>query len=402
MIFYMKKIIFLFLFAFLFLIGAGFAYADSQSVVIDFFYSPTCPHCAREENFLKELEKTKPGIQINRFSVSESDNITALEKKYEEYEVLVDYRGMVPATFIESAAGKKYYVGFDENVEKNIENCIAEFLTGDNCQTGDGVTSVESSTQASSKGNINIPFIGSVNVDKYSLPILAVVLGALDGFNICSLGALVLILGLVLALRSRGKILFFGGVYILTTAIAYGLLIVLWYKIFSFFMPYMKLMEVLIGLLGLAGGIYFIKQFVKFRKQGPVCEVSASKGIMSKFSSKLQKYFQESRSVFLVALSTFLFAGIITIVEFPCSALVPVAFAGILAQAELSSFLYILYISLFVIFYMLDEVIVFLVALFTMKIWLASSKATAWVVLAESLILFAFAAYYLFGYFLFK
>ncbi len=190
----MKKVIFLFSILFLFFMGAGFAYADSQPVAIDFFYSPTCPHCAREENFLKGLEKTNPGIQISRFSISESDNIAVLEKKYKEYEVPVDYRGMVPASFIESAAGKKYYVGFDENVEKNIKNCIAEFSTGDNCQTGDGVASIGSSTHANLKGDVNIPFIGNVNAGKYSLPILAVVLGALDGFNVCSLTSLVLIL----------------------------------------------------------------------------------------------------------------------------------------------------------------------------------------------------------------
>ena len=71
----------------------------------------------------------------------------------------------------------------------------------------------------------------------------------------------------------------------------------------------------------------------------------------------------------------FLFAIIITIIEFPCSAVVPVAFAGVLAQAGLSSFQYIFYISLFALFYMLDEIVVFLIAFFTMKIWLASSKA---------------------------
>ena len=81
------------------------------------------------------------------------------------------------------------------------------------------------------------------------------------------------------------------------------------------------------------------------------------------------------------------------------AAVVPVAFAGILAQAGLSSFQYLLYISLFVLFYMLDEIIVFLIAFFTMKIWLASSKIVTWAALLESIILFILGAYYLFNIF---
>ena len=95
----------------------------------------------------------------------------------------------------------------------------------------------------------------------------------------------------------------------------------------------------------------------------------------------------------------FLFAAIVTIIEFPCSAVVPVAFAGILAQAGLSSFQYLLYILLFMLFYMLDEIIVFLIAFFSMKIWLASSKAVTWITLAESIILFVLGFYYLFSIF---
>ena len=43
----------------------------------------------------------------------------------------------------------------------------------------------------------NIPLIGEIDLAKYSLPAQAVVLGFFDGFNVYSLGALVLILGLV-------------------------------------------------------------------------------------------------------------------------------------------------------------------------------------------------------------
>jgi len=232
------------------------------------------------------------------------------------------------------------------------------------------------------------------------LPITAVLMGFFDGFNVCSLGALVLILGLVLILKSRKKILIFGGIFIFTTSLVYGLLIFLWFQLFLFLAPYLKIMEILVGLLGVAGGFYFFKDFLKFAKQGPTCEMQKG-GMVSKFSNKIQNTLQSSESIFAVILAILFFAVVITIAEFPCSAAVPLFFAGILAEANLSVFHYLLYISIFILFYMIDEIIVFLIAVFTMTIKLSSKSFTTWITFVESLVLFLLGLYYLFGFLIF-
>lgn len=367
----MKKIIFLCLFLSLF---ASSALAKETEV--NFFYSSTCPHCVQEQKFLDQLEERYSEIEVNRFSISE--NVILLKKFYKDYDVPREYYGTIPITFI----GEKYFVGFNDEIGEKIESCVSQ--KDNEC--------IENSSDG-----LKLPFIGEINIEKYSLPVLAILLGFLDGFNICSLGALVLILGLVLALKSRKRVLFFGGIFILTTALMYGFLIVLWYKVFSFFTSYLSLMQFLIGVLGIGGAIYFLRQFLRFRKYGPTCEMNTGKGLMNKFSSRFKTSLQESRNVLLILISIVVFAAVITIVEFPCSAVVPVAFAGVLAQSGLSTFSYLLYISIFVVFYMIDEIIVFLVAFLTMKVWLASSKAITWITLLEAVILFALGIYYLFG-----
>lgn len=371
----MKKIVFgIFLFIFIFGL-AGFSLA--QEVEINFFYSPTCPHCAEEKIFLSQIEKNYSGVEINKYSLSNKEDLELLKELYSFYKVPKNKQGAVPITFIR----ENYFVGFSESIGEKIEECIIN----------------ESKQCQEEEGKISFPILGKINLKDYSLPFLAVVLGILDGFNVCSLGALVLILGLVLALKSRKKTLIFGGIFILTTAVVYGILIVAWYNIFALLVPYMNLMQALIGLLGLVGGAYFLKQFLKFRKQGPVCQMDTGKNLMNKFSFKFQQSIQESKNILLLLGSILIFATIITIIEFPCSAVVPVAFAGVLAQSNLSAFYYLLYIFLFVLFYMADEIIVFLIAFFTMKVWLASSKSITWITLAESIILFILGAYYLFS-----
>jgi len=244
---------------------------------------------------------------------------------------------------------------------------------------------------------VTIPILGEIDAKQYSLPVLAAVLGFFDGFNVCSLGALVLILALVLVLKDRRRIFLFGGAFVITTSLVYGLLIMLWYHLFVVLSPYLKIMEVLIGLLGIGGGVYFLKDFIRFKKQGPTCELETGKGIMQRFSSKMQKTLQGRGKIVAIMASILLFAAVITVAEFPCSAAVPLFFAGVLAGAGLSSGQYLLYIAIFVIFYMIDELVVFLIAASTMTIKLASKKFVTWITLVEAIVLFALGLYYLFG-----
>jgi len=316
-----------------------------------------------------------------------------LKKYYLDYKVSQEYYGTVPATFIEG----DYFIGFNEEMGKKIEKCLLD-KGANKCETGVGDT-----TFVGLEGQVSLPFLGKIDFKKYSLPALTVLLGLLDGFNVCSLGALVLILGLVLGLKSKKMTFLFGTIFILTTALVYGILIFVWYNVFYLFMSFMNIMEILIGLLGVGGGVYFFREFLRFKKYGPTCEASTSKGLIARFTSQFKERIKGSVSIILLAGSVLFFAAILTILEFPCSAVVPVAFAGILAKSGLSFLSYLFYMAVYLFFYMLDEIIVFLVAFFTAKIWLASGKAVVWSALAESIILFILGIYYLYasvvGYF---
>lgn len=356
-----------------------------KRIEIKFFYSPTCLHCARAQEFLDDLEKRYPEVKMIRFNIFQKESIELLKELYEEYKVPKQEWGLAPVIFTE----ENYFVGFDEAIAKEIEICTENCIAG---QEG----------KEKPKDKISLPFIGEIDIAKYSLPALAVILGFFDGFNVCSLGALVLILGLVLAAKSRKKILVFGGIFIATTAIIYGLLIMAWYRLFAFFAPYLTFMKILIGVLGVGGGIYFLEEFLRFKRQGAVCEgQKGKKGLVSRFSLKMKEILDKGGSVFAVMLAVLLFAAAITVIEFPCSAAVPVFFAGLLAQAKLPAFFYLLYIAVFVLFYMLDELVVFLFTFFTLSLKLASNRFVVWVTLIESIVLFLLGFYYLFGFLIF-
>jgi thiol-disulfide isomerase/thioredoxin len=353
----------------------------ASKLEINFFYSKSCPFCAAEQEFLDSLEKKYPEIKINRYIHTDPEVRKLLVDLYKEHNA-DKYIGLVPMTFV----GKDFFLGFDspEGIGKKIEESIQRQLSSPN-------------KPSEEKQELKLPIIGKIDLTKYSLLLQAVVLGFFDGFNFCSLGALILILGLVLILRSRTKILIFGSAYILTTVIVYGILIFLWYQVFYFLAPYLKLIRIFVGLLGILGGVYFIRQFIRMKKYGPTCDMNNGKGVVAKFSSKVQKNFEESGGIRAILISIFIFAVVITIVEFPCSAVIPVLFASILAHAHIPALLYLLYIVIYLLFYMLDEIIIFLIAFFTMTIKITSSRAMIWLALFEAIVLFGLGIYYLFG-----
>ncbi len=342
-----------------------------------FFGSPTCPHCIAEKAFLDGLELKCTNIEIIRYDFAE--NLELVKELYQKYNVSDQEQGFVPLTFI----GDRYFIGFNEKIGQNIENYIMELTEGKD---------IPGQCPATTSANIiEIPILGKIDIGNFSLPALAVILGTLDGFNVCSLGALVLILGLTLALKSKRKILIFGGIYILTTIIIYGLLIFLWNRLFVFVAPHIKQMEILIGLLAFAGAVYFLKEFFKTRKKGATCQFG---GISDKFSRKIQGIFESKTSILALAGAVLLFSAIVTIVEFPCSAVFPAVFSGILAEANLPLYLSLLYIGVYILFYMLDEIAVFLIAVFTMKIWILSPRFIVALNLFASILLFLLAFYY--------
>jgi len=365
----MKKV---FALSFILIFGL-FYFVQAEEVEINFFYSNACPNCAAEEKFLNTIEEKYPDVKINRYLYE--DNVELLKEFCLDYDA-EKYFGLVPMTFIQD----KFILGFDnpENIGKQIEQAILG--------------------EYQENQNINLPFIGQIDMSSYSLPVLAALMGGLDGFNVCSLGALMLILGLVLVFKSKRKVLILGGSFLLTTAIVYGFLIFLWYQVFSLLSPYTKVVQILVGVLAVFGGLYFFKQFLKSRKNKQTCSIGESK-ISLKISKKLEESFKKPKGIVLLIGSCFLFAVAITVIEFPCSAVVPVIFAGVLSAQNLSLLSYISYMAIFIFFYLLDEIIIFLVAVFTMKIWITSPKFTTWLNLFGAILLFFFGLYYILNLF---
>lgn len=372
----------LFLFFFIGIFFLSLISAEVNVAEIHFFEQRGCPDCARMKAFLEnEIKIAYPDVKIKTYSIMIVENQERFHQMMKDRGVK-DYKLIVPTMFI----GDNYFQNFYEDDKELIIRAIEK----QNVQN--------EILKIREKQIINIPFIGEFNVKALSIPILALVIGTVDGLNVCSIGALILILTLVFySFNSRRKIIFYGGLFILTTVLVYGLLIFVWTALFSVLARFIGGINLFIGLAALFGGGFFFKKFIDFYRYGPACEYSSNKYLV-KVTKKLKKSFNEDERTILLVIGIIFFAFVVTIIELPCSIGLPLVYAGILAAEGLSLSGYLFYVGLYLFFYMFIELVIFSLAVVTKEIWFADSKWITWVYLFGAIVLFLLSYNYLVGF----
>lgn len=344
---------------------------EESEIVVHYFDDPLCSVCAQQKEYMEELTKERSNLRVYTYSISDTDTFHRLANEHG----VSDYRIMAPSSFIHGELLQ--FSNFGEHEKQTLVRAI------------EGEEMADEST-------LHLPFLGTkIDTSTWSLPILAITLGALDGFNVCSLGALILILSIVLAFNSRKKIFLFGGIFILTTVFVYGGLVFVWGKLIDAFIGQLGALRLLVGLAAIGGSAWFFKEFWRFYKHGPTCESSNSKLARTSSQRMISAFNDSNKGPLMLGGVIVLFAIAITVVELPCSIGVPIAFTGILVESGVSLGMYSLYIGIYLLFYMLIEIIIFTGAVLTKEIWFAGSNIITWTTFTGAVILLGLGVYYL-------
>jgi len=363
----MKKLfLILFIIIFLsFLIKADFSLAQENKIEIHFFYSAICPHCEKEKEFLKDLEKKYPEIEIKEYEVlyrPESQKI--LKDFYEKYQVPTGKQGWIPVTFTPT----EYFIGFNEQIGKDIESCIKECLVG----------------EKPTPQKIKIPIFGEVDLSKMSLPVLTVTLGALDGLNPCAMWVLLFLIALLINTCSRKRMWLIGGTFIAASGIVYYLILGAWLNLFLA-ISYVNLTRILIGVFALGVGIWQIKNFIAYYPG--VCKVLGIKSKVERGLKERAEKIVSSPLAWAMIGSLIILALGVNLIEFFCSAGIPAIFTRILTLTQLSNLSYYLYLLLYTFVFMLDDLIIFSIAVITLTRIGFTEKYNYWATLIGGLLI---------------
>ncbi len=379
---------------------ALFAFAagaqPSGQVDVYVFWALSCPHCEREIGFLKRLEAGEPRLRVHALEVSrDAANRRAFAAVVKQLRI---DEPAVPLTVVGDAPMVGYASDATSGAElrRLIERCLAsgcpdavgpvlrEFTGGD----AKGVAVRESgAARRAVPREVPVPFLGTVSTANLSLPVLTVVLGALDGFNPCAMWVLVFLIGLLVGMQDRLRMWTLGTAFIAGSALVYFLFMAAWLN-FLLFIGAVVWVRTAVALVALGGGFYYLREY--FRNAGAVCEVTAPQARQRVFES-LRRLASESR--FWLAFAGILaLAFAVNLVELLCSAGIPAVYTQVLALSKIPPWQYYAYLALYILVFMLDDLFVFLVAMKTLQIAGATTRYARFSHLAGGIVLLAIGA----------
>lgn len=359
-----KKIIVIFFLALLLWpLNYVFAQDTTNNVNIYLFWGEGCPHCSKEKIFLEELENRYPQVKVRDFEVwSNRENRRLLSELGKKLNVNISG---VPVTII----GEKSFIGWHD--EQSTGLALEEAVK---CVLQNGCYDIAGETLASNgeeqegqkispiPPTIKVPILGEIKIKNFSLPLLTVVLGALDGFNPCAMWTLLFLLSLLLGMEDRGRMWVLGTAFIAASASVYFLFMAAWLNLILF-LGFVIWIRIIIGLIALAGGGYNLKEY--FTDHGDSCKVTGTEK-RQKIFAKLKAVTQQ-KNFYLALGGIIILAFAVNLVELVCSAGLPAVYTQTLAMSNLAKWQYYLYILFYIFFFMLDDLIVFLIAMTTLQ-----------------------------------
>lgn len=337
----------------------------SNDVDAYLFYGDGCPHCEKEIEFFNSIKDKYPDLNLVKYEVYYSQENALLMQKVVNY--LETEGGGVPFLII----GDKYFIGFgEESSPIEIENRINECLAGKCSNNVGGILGINDSGNTSpflkqetlNEKIIKLPFLGDTNVYRVSLPVLAISMGLLDGFNPCAMWTLLFLISLLLGMNNRKRMWILGVAFIVASASVYFIFMSAWLSL-VLFLGLIIWVRLSIALLALFGGGYSIREF--FINKANTCKVTGDE--------KRQKVFENLKNIvkqnnLWIALGgIILLAFLVNLVELICSAGLPAVFTQVLAMNHLSTWGYYLHILLYIFFFMIDDLFVFFIAMITLK-----------------------------------
>lgn len=336
---------------------------SEEKVNIYFFHKKSCPHCKKEAKLLDLLEKKYENINIYRFEVSENkENSNYLN---EAKKVFNETNGGVPYTVIgtETFLGYNSYTG--DKIEKTIQNYLEERIETEQ-----------------EKATFSLPLIGKVDVKEVSMPLVAMLLGVIDGFNPCAMWILLFLINMFIDMKDKKKMFILGYTFLFTSALVYflsmlGISVAL--KITA-----VKQIQFLIALVALIAGILNIRTYIKTRNDTG-CHVVDDKK-RKRIVKRVLEIKKEERLI-LAVVGVVALAVSVNLVELACSLGFPAIFSEILALNNITGLLRIIYLIIYILFYMMDDLIVFTIAVCTFTIAARSTKYTKYVNLIAGIIM---------------
>ena len=321
-----------------------------EPVELVLFWGDGCPHCAAEKEWLETLADDYPQLTITQYEVWYD------EANRQLFVETAERMGFEPSGVPTTIVGEQVWVGFSDSIALQIRAVLDAEAAGRRSSGGGGPPGETSSSR------IDVPFVGGVDLADRSLVVSTVIIGFVDGVNPCSLWVISVLLTIVVRTGSRRRVLAIGSVFLAVTAGMYALYMVGLYSVMGV-IAHLGAIQLGVALVAAVFGVVSVKDYFAFRKGLSFTLPDSSKpGIYRRIREASGR-----QNLFAALGATAVLAVGVSLLETPCTAGFPVLWTGMLAANDVgaaeASGLFVLYMVPF----LLDELLVFGVVVATMR-----------------------------------
>lgn len=355
------------------------AVSEKNLVNIYLFHSYTCKHCKEEIKLLDELEKEYDNIKIYKYEVNENENGELLKNISE---IMGSKVTGTPYTII----GNKVFSGYDYENSKGrfkgaieyyskygYEDKVGEYISSiplPSYEVKDTDPDVDEYISNYISYKVKLPLIGEVKLKNLTLPLITVVIGLADGFNPCAMWVLLFLISMLIGMKDKKRMWILGSTFLLISALIYLIFMMSWLNLANLLISVVWV-RVIIAVVSLVGGFINLRGYIKHRKVSG-CDVVDDKK-RNRIITRIKKFTTE-KNFWLAILGVIVLAISVNVVELACSAGLPVMFIEILSLNNLTAIEEIIYIVLYMLFFLLDDFVVFVIAMTTLSLTGVSSK----------------------------
>ncbi len=217
-----------------------------------FFWSLRCPHCLEARPRIEALAGEHPWIVLHSLELTQD------RENLERYAAMAGDLGRQARSVPAFLFCGRMRVGWDGDITG------AELLRDlEACRADPGLAAKSWSGQ-SPDTLLHLPLIGDLEATRLSLPVLTVLIAAMDAFNPCAFFVLLFLLSLLVHQKDRRRMLLIGGVFVLFSGLMYFAFMAAWLGLFRI-MGSLPWVTAAAGVLAAVMGAVNVKDFFAFK-----------------------------------------------------------------------------------------------------------------------------------------
>ncbi len=311
--------------------------ASPSEAVLLFFWATGCAHCEHAKPFVDALEKEQPRLRVERIEVRRDP------EGRRRFIATMDRLGVGPAGVPTFVVGDASVIGYVAGDTDRAVRAIVRRALGE-----------DERAEARARG-VRVPLLGWIDPSSVPLVELSLAMGLVDGVNPCAIWVLVVLLGLLLHVEQRGRMLLYATAFILTSGLVYFAFMTAWTAIFQ-----------LVGLSRTAttalGGVLVIMGIVNLKEvlffgRGPSLVIPAR---AKPALFRRMRAIAGAARVSIALTGVVALAFVVNLVELGCTIGLPAVFTRILSLRDLPPVSRYGYLALYNVAYVVP---LFLVAL---------------------------------------